>query len=267
MKSAITVIKEQINSFYLILRLSAYEMRSQNKSNYLGVLWEIINPMIQISIYWFVFGFGIRGGHPRPQFIPWLLAGISVWFFIYPSVMQGSRSVYSRIKMVAKMNFPLSAIPSYVILSKIYQHFMLLAIIIVILNLKGYTISIYYFGIAYYFISVYIFVFGLSLVTSTLSTIVRDVQNIVQALMRMMIYLTPILWNPNTLSPKIQAVLKLNPFYYVIEGYRSSLLGNEGWYFINHWHYTLYFWVMTIVIFIIGSSLHVKFRNRFVDFL
>ena len=52
MNSAIKVIKEQIEHFYLIRRLSLYELKSKNKSNYLGMAWEVINPVIQILIYW-----------------------------------------------------------------------------------------------------------------------------------------------------------------------------------------------------------------------
>ena len=51
-----TVLKEQIQNFYLIRRLSLYELKSKNKNNYLGMAWEVINPSIQILIYWFVFG-------------------------------------------------------------------------------------------------------------------------------------------------------------------------------------------------------------------
>lgn len=56
MKSAWKVIKEQIDHFYLIRRLSLYELKNKNKNNYLGMAWELINPSIQIMIYWFVFG-------------------------------------------------------------------------------------------------------------------------------------------------------------------------------------------------------------------
>src|SRR5690625_6646906 len=56
MKPAITVIKEQIANFYLMRRLSVYELKSKNKNNYLGMAWEVLNPVIQILIYWFVFG-------------------------------------------------------------------------------------------------------------------------------------------------------------------------------------------------------------------
>ncbi|MFJ7745078.1 ABC transporter permease [Peribacillus sp. NPDC097295] len=264
MISALTVLKEQINNFYLVRRLSAYEMKSANSNNYLGILWEIINPMIQIAIYWFVFGFGIldRG----KEFLPWLMAGIVVWFFVNPAITQTSKSIYSRLNMVSKMNFPMSVIPSYVIFAKLYQHLMLLAVIIVLLAFTGYVPTFYIIQLPYYIIATVAFLFSFGLITSTLSTVIRDVHNLIQSFMKILFYLTPILWILDaTEHPTIASIMKLNPLYYIVEGYRASLLG-ESWYFIGHWEYTLYFWAVVLVFFLIGSSLHVRFRDRFVDF-
>ena len=61
-------------------------------------------------------------------------------------------------------------------------------------------------------------------------------------------------------------ILKLNPLYYLIEGYRASLFGTE-WYLVTHWQYTVYFWILVIVMFIVGAILHVKFRRHFIDYL
>jgi teichoic acid transport system permease protein len=61
MKSLITVIGEQITNFYLIRRLSMFEIKIENNKNYLGMFWEILSPMILVAIYWFVFGLGIIG--------------------------------------------------------------------------------------------------------------------------------------------------------------------------------------------------------------
>src|SRR4051812_12344612 len=113
MRSMITVIKEQFNSFYLVRRLSVYEMKSSNNSNYLGFLWDIINPMIQITIYWFVFGYGIFGSSGRGDvelngdvipYFPWMLSGFVIWFFMNQSILQGSKSIYTRINMIARMS-------------------------------------------------------------------------------------------------------------------------------------------------------------------
>jgi len=268
MSAAWTVLKEQINHFYLVRRLSAYEMKSANSGNYLGILWEIINPMIQIAIFWFVFGFGIFNrekvdGH---DFLPWLMAGIVVWFFVNPATTQASKSIYSRLAMVSKMSFPMSVIPTYVIVAKLYQHFMLLGVIIVLLATTGYLPTGYIIQLPYYILATLILLVSFGLITSTLSTIIRDVNNMVLALMRILFYLTPILWILDAKDhPLIVQIMKLNPLYYIVEGYRASLLG-ESWYFIENWEYTLYFWLVVIVFFLIGSSLHVKFRDRFVDF-
>lgn len=62
MKSLFQIVKDHINHFYLIIRLSLFELKSNNNNHYLGMLWEVLNPLILIGIYWFVFGYGIREG-------------------------------------------------------------------------------------------------------------------------------------------------------------------------------------------------------------
>ncbi|KSU83070.1 teichoic acid transport system permease protein [Fictibacillus enclensis] len=274
MISAFKVLKEQINSFYLMIRLSMYELKIKNNNNYLGMLWEVINPAIQVAVYWMVFGMGIRQGKSvgtagqEVPFLQWLVAGIIVWFFISPAILNGSKSIYTRIKIIAKMNFPLSVIPSYVIFSIFYPNVMLLAVIAVIFQFTDHgKISLYYLQLPYYMVAAIALVFSLSLITSTLSTIVRDVQMFVQSIMRMLFYITPILWVPkgDKLPEFIKLIIKGNPFNYIVEGYRDALL-SRAWFF-EHWEHTLYFWGFVLVLFIIGSALHVKLRNRFVDYL
>ncbi|PAV31289.1 teichoic acid ABC transporter permease [Virgibacillus profundi] len=273
MKSAITVIKEQIEHFYLIRRLSLYELKSKNKNNYLGMAWEIINPAIQILIYWFVFG-TLRERNPimvdgeEIQFFSWLLAAFFLWIFFYQSTIQGSKSIYSRLRMLSKMNFPMSIIPSYVIFSQFYVHLFMLGISMIILQFIGYSISIYYLQLIYYIFATLCLLFAISLITSTLSTIIRDVHMLLNSTLRMMLYLSGVLWPITLLAgfPIIMNLIKLNPLYYLIEGYRSALFGTE-WHFITHWEYTLIFWGIVIVLFLFGSMLHVKFRRHFIDYL
>ncbi|WP_419882297.1 ABC transporter permease [Peribacillus sp. B-H-3] len=267
MRSALTVLNEQIKNFYLVRRLSAYEMKSSNNDNYLGILWEIINPMIQIAIYWYVFGFIMpRSDIGDDPYFPWLLAGISVWFLISPSITLGSKAIYSRLNMISKMSFPVSVIPTYVILAKFYQHLMLLAAVIIILAFSGYPPTFYIVQLPYFLFATLAFLVSLSLITSTLTTIIRDVQMVIQSLMRVLLYLTPILWFKDKWNPAfLGQIMRANPLYYIVEGYRAALLGHS-WYLVDHYKYTLYFWVLTIVLFIIGSALHLRFRDRFVDF-
>jgi teichoic acid transport system permease protein len=268
MRSAVTVLTEHIRSLYLIRRLSLFELKSDNSNQYLGILWEIINPMIQIGIYWFVFGYGIRGRHPvgHTPFILWMLAGMVVWFFVNQATLQASKAIYTRIRMVAQMNFPISVIPTYVIVAKFYQHLMLTAIIFVILQFTPFKASIYLIQLPYYMFGLLALLVSFSLITSTLATVVRDVQMVVQSFVRILLYLTPLLWDPSHLHPTIQYIMRLNPLYYIVEGYRSALLGTS-WYLVDHAKYTLYFWVVVLLFFMFGSMVHLKFRAHFVDYM
>jgi teichoic acid transport system permease protein len=268
MKSLFQIVKENVTNFYLIIRLSLFELKSNNRNNYLGMLWEVMNPMILIGIYWFVFGLGIRGGQDVGgiDFLPWMLSGISVWFFISQAILQGSKSVYSRIKIIAKMNFPMSVIPSYVIFSKFYHHVILVGIILVLLAFYGFSPSIYLLQLPYFMFLNLVLLIAISLISSTLSTIIRDIQMVLPAMVRVLLYLSPILWSQDKLAPAIITILKVNPFYYIIEGYRSTLLGTS-WYIFESVQYTIYIWCLVFILLLIGSILHLKFKARFVDYL
>ncbi|HEX7063880.1 MAG TPA: ABC transporter permease [Bacillales bacterium] len=271
MNAMFTIVREQFKNFYLIRRLSMFEVKSDNSNNYLGILWEVIKPMILIGIYWVVFGFGIRGRDEVNgiEYLPWLLAGIVVWFFFHSALDNGSKAIYKRVKMISKMNFPMSAIPTYVILSKFYSHLMLLAIILIILQFFGFTVSLYLLQLPYYIFATLALLVSVCLLTSTLTTVVRDIQMFISSTMRMLLYLSPILWTPETnkdLPEFVGTIMKLNPLYYIVEGYRSSLLGTS-WYFAEHAQYTMYFWLVVLLFLVFGSMLHMKFRTRFVEFI
>ncbi|API94199.1 ABC transporter permease [Virgibacillus pantothenticus] len=275
MKSALNVIKEQIENFYLIRRLSIYELKNKNKNNYLGIFWEILNPSIQILIYWFVFS-ALRSKKPiemidgqKIEFFSWLLAAFFLWIFFYQGIIQGSKSIYTRLRMLSKMNFPISIIPGYVIFSQFYVHIMMLVIAIVILNMNGYYISAYYLQLIYYLIATLALIFSISLITSTLSTIIRDIHMLLNSTLRMLLYLSGVLWPLAILGkqfPGIKVLLQLNPLYYLVEGYRAALFSTE-WHFIAEWQYSIIFWIIVILLFLLGSTLHVKFRRHFIDYL
>ncbi|PGM56721.1 ABC transporter permease [Bacillus sp. AFS053548] len=270
MNSIKTVLQEQINNLSLIFRLSSYETRKEYADSQLGVIWVFLNPLFQIAVYWITFGTGIRGGAPVNgiPFLIWMLCGLIPWFFISNSIMQGSSSIFNRIGTVSKMNFPLSIIPTYVVLSRFNTHvFMMGVLFIGVVVSQGFD-QMNIIALIYFMIVGLLFNIALGLFTSTLSTMIRDIHLFIQSFTRMLLYLTPILWEPSRgsgASKILFFIMKLNPFYYIVEGYRGALLyGHSDIIFSK---YTVYFWAVLIIIFTIGSIFHIKFRKQFVDFL
>lgn len=267
MTLVITLIKEQLKNINLIFSLAAYGIKGTYQMHYLGALWQILIPVSQILIYWFVFGLGIRGGSPvgETPYIIWMLCGLIPWFFISPSIIQGANSIYSKINLVSKMKFPVSILPTVTIVSNFFTFTIMLFGFTCLLWLNNIRPTIYLIQLPYYLVSLLIFLFSFTILASTISIIIRDFQSVLQSSMRMLFFLTPIFWEISALPEVYQTILKLNPFYYLIHGFRSTFLG-YGW-FYSDLIYTFYFWFVTLLLLFIGSLLHFKFRRKFVDFL
>ncbi|MGN1401797.1 MAG: ABC transporter permease [Bacillus sp. (in: firmicutes)] len=261
------ILKEHISHLNLIFRLSIYELKAKYKMHYLGAFWQVLNPFIQVGVYWFVFGMGIRGGSPVGEFpfFVWLLTGLVPWLFIAPTVNQASNSIHSKIMLVSKMNFPVSVLPTIKVVENGITFLIMVVIAQIIVVINGIMPSIYLLQLPYYLLCLFMLMLGLTLLLSTLTTIIRDIQNIVQSIIRVMMFLLPVVWNVDTLPDYAVTILKMNPFFYTIEGFRNSMLGGE-WFFQDPW-YTLYFWCMTFLLLLIGSAVHLKFRHKFVDYL
>ena len=82
---------------------------------------------------------------------------------------------------------------------------------------------------------------SVTLLTSTLGVLVRDTQMLMQAILRILFYFSPILWLPKNhgISGLIHEIMKYNPVYFIAESYRAAILYHE-WYFMDHWKLMLY---------------------------
>ncbi|MGL5153139.1 MAG: ABC transporter permease [Clostridium sp.] len=266
MKNLRFVLKEHKDNLYKIWKLSWYDFITPFRDTYLGILWAILGPFLQISVYWVVFGLGIRGGKPvdGTPFLLWMLTGLIPWLFISGAISSGALSIYSKASMLTKMRFPTSIIPTYSTLTQLISNLPLLIILFVIYAIYGFNPSIYFIQIPYYLLAAVFIVIGFSLLTSALVMAARDVNRLVGTVLRFLFYLTPILWVPDAgLHVLLKGVIKINPFVYLIDGFRNSLIYNK-WFF-EDMSGTLYFWGLAIVIMLLGITVHMRLRNKFAD--
>ena len=109
------------------------------------------------------------------------------------------------------------------------------------------------------------FCISFGLVFSVLNMMTRDVKKFVTSIMRMLFYVTPILWTMENLPGWIQFIMRCNPIYYLVEGYRVSLFASNG--FSMSLTTTIIFWIINISLFLIGSILTYRNRYRFIDLM
>ena len=92
----------------------------------------------------------------------------------------------------------------------------------------------------------------------------------ITSLMRMLMYFSPVIWEchfgENVSHHNIlNFIMKLNPIYYIVNGYRDSVFYGIG--FWEHPMLTAYFWVFTLVLFVAGCMLMYKFKRKFIDLI
>lgn len=261
------ILKEIHDNRYRLFRLAVYELKKQNSGTLFGFLWNFFNPMLQIFVYWFVFSIGMKvpvpyGGYP---YILWMIVGIMPWFY-FSLVLSSSCTVFHRYAGVLKrMSFPLAVVPVISIMAQLMAHLLAMAVVIAVIYLSGYSVSLYTLQIPYFLLCGFVFLCGYSYAVSAITVVFRDFQKIMASVIRLLFYVTPIVWAQDKMSPQVRFIFQLNPLAYLVDGYRESLLYGHS--LLYHWKQGIYFWCFSLGLFMLGCHLHGKLRKQFIDLI
>ena len=259
-------LKSLFHDRNIIMQLAKNDFKVKYLGSYLGIFWAFMNPIIMIMIYWFVFQIGFRSMPINDvPFILWLIAGIIPWFFISEAIAIGTNSILDNSYLVKKVVFRVSLLPIIKTISALFIHIIFLIIVILLFTIYGFGFSIYHLQIFYFLFATVILVYGITLITSSLAIFSKDVGQIVSVILQFGFWLTPIFWSFQIVPLNLQILFKLNPIYYIVEGYRNTLIYKK-WFWEDPL-LTIYFWIFTLFVLIIGVWLFKKLRPHFSDVL
>lgn len=262
-----TVFKENWKNRKRTFRLAKYELKSQNSATMFGLLWNFLNPALQILTYWFVFQIGLNTAPPRGEYpyIVWMIVGIIPWFYISATLTMSASSIVSYSGVLKRLYLPLAIVPIKTVISQFISHLMAMVIVFLIIICGGYHVSGYIYELPYYMLGSLFFLSGYALLTSAVTVVFRDFQKLLSSIVRLLFYITPIVWVQENLPGKLRFILKFNPFAYIIDGYRHTILYGVG--LSYNWKQGIYFWVFTLLLFVFGCTIHMKFRKKFMDLI
>lgn len=250
----------------LVYDLARRDIQARYLGSYLNFLWAFVQPTVTILLLWFVFEVGFRSPPVENYpFVLWLIAGIIPWFFFAESLSNATNSILEYSYLVKKVVFKVSVIPIIKILSALFIHLFFIVFIFFAFSSYGYMPRLCNLQIFYYLFATIVLVVGLSWITSALVIFVKDVGHIVAMLIQFGFWFTPIIWNIKMVPEKYQTLMKLNPAYYITEGYRNSFI--SGIWFWEYPRWTLEFWTVTGIIFVLGVIIFLKLRPHFADVL
>ncbi|MCU0285284.1 MAG: ABC transporter permease [Acidobacteria bacterium] len=244
---------------YLIYNLVLRDLKVKYKGTTLGFLWSLLNPLLMLAVYTIVFKYLIG---PRVEnFTIFLFSALLPWTFLSSAIAMGSGSITDNGNLVKKVYFPREVLPFSVVLVNLFHFF--LTFLVLIPALLFFHIQP---GFAFLFLVVIIFfqtlfVLGLTLIFAALNVYYRDIKHLLEVLLQLWFWMTPIIW-PITLFPgKYHPLVYLNPFTVFVTAYRNVILENR----VPDILVITAFIVLGILVFFLGAFVFQKKQRRFAE--
>ncbi len=233
------------------LRILIYrDLQIRYAGTWLGYLWTLLDPLAMAFIYWLVFTqiIGAKNIGEQP-YILFLLTGILSWTWFNGSVTDSARSLVVESKMVRSI-----AIPRYLwviksIGAKGTEFLLAFPILIIITLITQANVNLEIFWIIFAIVLQFLLLSGIGLILAPLTVLARDTSNLLRILLRMMFYLTPIIYGISDIPEKYQILSYFNPMTGIISMYRAGF-----WSEPNLLTAVIFSTVISLSIFVIGVA-------------
>jgi len=259
------------NNRGLIKSLAINDFKKRYAGSYLGIVWALAQPIVTVLMYWLVFDkiFGAKaqrlGEGLEVPYVLFLTAGLVPWFYFLEALMNGATSLLEYNYLVKKVVFKISILPLIKIIAAAFIHMFFVLLTLGMAAYYGYYPGVNTLWLLYYFACMFFLVLAISFVTSSVSVFFRDMIQIISIALQLGQWATPILWNIEIVPENYRIFLMINPVVYIVDGYRYAICGGDNIFF--NLPYTIYFWVLSIAIFVLGAVIFKRTKPHFADVL
>jgi|SRR3990172_2761723 len=228
----IDFIKKLYKSRYMIKMMAMREMKAVYVGSLFGLLWAVINPLSQLLIYGIVFGVFFKST-PDPvygtdSYLLFLLCGLIPWQFFSQTVSASTVVIVSNGNLVKKaVGFSSEILPIITVISNIISHMIGVGLLLMITLAVTGRLTLFTPVILLYLFFIAVFAIGLGWMLSSVNVYLRDVQQVVGVLMMGWMFFTPIFYSSGIIPAKILPLMKLNPMYHMVEGYRYAVFAGK----------------------------------------
>ena len=253
---------------YLILQMTRREIAHRYRGSALGFLWSVLNPLLMLAVYTFVFSvvFRARWGsgaveESRVDFAIILFAGLIVFNMFAEIINRAPNLILENVNYVKKVIFPLEILP-LVSLGVVLFHSLvsLLVLLMAQLILKGHIpLTVIYLPLIW--LPLVILALGLSWFLSALTVYIRDVAHITGILVTILMFLSAIFFPISALPEKYQLIIQLNPLAAIVSESRNVIIFGQP----PNWALVSFMLVVGLLVAVGGYWSFQKMRRGFAD--
>lgn len=209
--------------FDFLMAMTKKEIVARYKKAVFGFLWVVINPMLQMLVIGIIFSFFIQ----IPHYFLFLFPGLLVWGFFSQSVAVATSSIVNARPLLQKAKFPIFVVPVSIVLSNFFNLIIALLLVLLFIAITGELVLQGLFWIAIALLWILVFTIGFVLLTSSCEVRYRDVSFLIQSLLLVWFYASPILYSMKLLPGYLRSWFVFNPLTTIFELIHQSVVGKS----------------------------------------
>lgn len=227
-----------IRQFKTTLFFTYFELKKSSASNGLGLAWLVLEPLVRMMIYVFVFTVVLRvrlPGNPGAfSYAVYILMGLVPWMYINSVLNDGASLVHSYAGFIRQPNFPYRILPNVNILKHLSAHLVGMVVLLTMIVLDGGLGKINVPLLLLVYVLMFMTMRGIATFLGACAAVVPDVRPVLNLVLMLAIYLSPILYLPSQLGYWIIIGL-VNPFSYVLTSYKYAMTGEVTYTMLGPW--------------------------------
>jgi teichoic acid transport system permease protein len=195
----------------------------------LGQLWQVLTPLLNVAVYWLVFGLILHISKGIPDYIAFLVVGVFVFNYTQRTFITNSTVITESLPLIRALRFPRACLPLAYVIIELEQMLVSMAVLTVIILALGEPITLSWLLAIPVLLLQTIFNIGVGLATARLGSNVNDFSQLMPFLMRTWMYLSGVLFQISTVSLGRQfvALLQINPAALYITLMRDAILESQ----------------------------------------
>jgi teichoic acid transport system permease protein len=207
------------------IEMARMQLRAQHYGTAFGMAWLLLGPLCLGGVYFILVDI-LRGGHHPPGFFAHLIGGVFAYQLFAESVRRSAGSVTSGGKLILNTAFPRALLPLSEVIVSIIRFGPMMVMYAVIHVISGLSVNVNTLWAFVVFAEIVLFATGLSLFMAALQVYFRDVKEFLPYLMRVWLYLSPVLWYWYEVPHGYKWLLYANPLGSMLTAWSECL--NEG---------------------------------------
>jgi lipopolysaccharide transport system permease protein len=259
-------VRTVVQNHRLIRSMARRDILARSRGSFGDVFWTVLNPLLLMATYFFVFGIVLQTrfgpDQSRTGFALYFLAGMLPWLAFSEPVGRAAYVILEHRNFVKKLVFPLDTLPVNQVVSGLVTELFGAAVFVAGLLIVRHAVPATVLWLPVLVIPQLLFTLGVCWFLAALGVYMRDLGQIMALVLTLWFFITPICYPESAkLSPVISAVMRENPLYVLVRGYRAVFLEGHA----PELFPLLKLWAIALALFFLGHVWFYRLRKSFAD--